>query len=52
MPCSIEHNRYVQQQLQQATSELSRQEQLALLRKLNEEADAHMKHWVSERDSR
>jgi protein-arginine kinase activator protein McsA len=43
MPCSIEHNRYVQQK--------SQQEQLAMLRTLNIEADEHMKQWVSERHS-
>ena len=51
MPCSMEHNRYVQQQLQQDTSGLSQQEQLALLRKLDQEADQHMRKWVSERGS-
>lgn len=51
MPCSMEHNRYVQQQLQEDTSGLSQQEQLALLRKLDEEADKHMKQWIKERDS-
>ena len=49
MPCSMEHNLYVQQQLQPNTSGLSRREQLALLRKLDREADEHMKRWVSER---
>jgi protein-arginine kinase activator protein McsA len=51
MPCSVEHNRYVQQQLQRDASGSSQQEQLVLLRKLDEEADEHMKQWVSERDS-
>ena len=51
MPCSMEHNRYVQQQLQPSISGLSQQEQLVLLRKLDKEADEHMKRWVSERDS-
>jgi len=51
MPCSMEHNRYIQQQLQRDESGLSQQDQLALLRKLDEEADKHMKQWVSERDS-
>ena len=49
MPCSVEHNRYLLQLLQRDTSGLSRQEQLALLRTLNEEADRHMKQWVSGR---
>ena len=51
MPCSMEHNRYVQQQLQQHTPGLSQQEQLVLLRKLDQEADKHMRKWVSERGS-
>jgi protein-arginine kinase activator protein McsA len=52
MPCSTEHNRYVQQQLQQDASGLSQREQLVWLRKLDREADEHMKQWVSERGSR
>ncbi len=52
MPCSMEHNRYIQQQLQGDASGLSQQEQLALLRKFDREADEHMKRWVSERGSR
>jgi len=48
MPCSMEHNRYVQAQLQHDASGLSQQEQLGLLRKLDREADEHMKRWVSE----
>jgi hypothetical protein len=47
----MEHNRYIQQQLQQEDSGLSEQEQLAALRTLNIAADKHMKQWVSERDS-
>ena len=52
MPCSMEHNRFVRQQLQSDASGLSQQEQLALLRKLDRDADEHMKRWVSERGSR
>lgn len=51
-PCSMEHNRYSQQQLQPDVSGLSQEEQLALLRKLDREADEHMKRWVAERGSR
>ena len=51
MPCSMEHNRYVQQQMQRDVSGLSQHQQLVLLRKLDEEADQHMKQWVSERGS-
>ena len=52
MPCSMEHNRYVQQKLRPDASGLSQQEQLDLLRKLDEQTDEHMKQWVSERGSR
>jgi hypothetical protein len=55
MPCSMEHSRYVQQQLQQQLQQeisiLSQHEQLILLRKLDEEADNHMRQWVSRRDA-
>jgi len=51
MPCSMEHNRYIQQQLQQDASGLSQQEQLAAPHILRDEADKHMKQWVSERGS-
>ncbi len=46
MPCSMEHNRFVQEQLQEDASGLSQQEQLALLRKIDREADEHMQRWV------
>jgi hypothetical protein len=52
MPCSLEHNRYIQQELGRASANLSQQEQLAALRTLNIAADKHMKQWVSERNSR
>ena len=51
MPCSMEHNRYIQQQLQRDASGRSQHEQLALLRTVNDEADKHMKQWVSDRGS-
>jgi len=51
MPCSMEHNRFLQQQLQPDASRLSQQEQLALLRKLDRDADEHMKKWVADRGS-
>jgi hypothetical protein len=51
MPCSLEHNRYIRQELERASPNLSQREQLAALRKLNIAADKHMKQWVSERDS-
>jgi hypothetical protein len=47
----MEHNRYIQEQLQRDASGLSQQEQLAALRTLDIAADEHMKQWVSERDS-
>jgi protein-arginine kinase activator protein McsA len=49
LPCSMEHNRYVQGQLRKGASGLSQEEQLTSLRQLNEEADQHMKQWVSGR---
>ena len=52
MPCLLEHNRYVQQQLQPDASGLSQRDQLGLLRKLGRDADAQMQQWVSERGSR
>jgi protein-arginine kinase activator protein McsA len=52
MPCSMEHNRYMQQRLQTLASGLSQQEQLDMLRKLDREANGHMKQWVSEGGSR
>jgi hypothetical protein len=47
----MEHNRYIQEHLQEDASGLSQEDQLALLRKLDGEADEHMRRWVSERDS-
>jgi DNA-directed RNA polymerase subunit RPC12/RpoP len=52
MPCSREHNRYTQQQLQRDASGLSQHEQLAFIRTVNDEADQHMKQWVLDRGSR
>ncbi|HWQ92811.1 MAG TPA: hypothetical protein VN673_14135 [Clostridia bacterium] len=51
LPCSMEHNRYIQQQLQQDASNLSQEEQLAMLQEVNREADEHMKRWVSKSGS-
>jgi hypothetical protein len=51
--CSMEHNRYVQQLTSQwNAAELSQEEQLTLIRKLDEDVDKHMKQWVSEESSR
>jgi hypothetical protein len=52
MPCSMEYHRFIQHQLSPDASGLSQQEQLAAIQRLLAGADAHMKQWVSERDSR
>ena len=53
MPCSMEYHRFLQQQLSPDGSGLSSQkEQPGVIQKLLDEADAHMKQWISERDSR
>lgn len=52
MPCSAEYHGFLHEQLSLEAAGLSQQEQLAVLRKLIEEADAHMRQWVSEKDSR
>jgi len=49
MPCSMEHNRFVQEQLRDDALELSQPEQLAMLRKIDRHADEHMRQWISER---
>ena len=51
MPCSMEHNRYVQERLQQDAFRLSPEEQLAWLRKLDKEVDEHMRHWITDTGS-
>ena len=51
MPCSMEYHRFIQQQLSPDAPGLSQQEQLTAIRRLLDEADAHMKQWVSERGS-
>jgi protein-arginine kinase activator protein McsA len=52
MPCFMEHNRYTQQQLRPDASGLSQEEQLALIQKINRDADIYMKQWVLDRGSR
>ena len=52
MPCSQEFLRYTQQELERAPQGLSQQEQMAVLGTLRDEAERHMKQWVSERESR
>jgi hypothetical protein len=49
MACSMEHNRYLQEHLQEDAPPVPPEEQVLLLRKLDEEADQHMKNWVSQR---
>lgn len=51
VPCSREHNRFVQGRLEHCPPEFGQQDQLAYLRKLDKEADEHMKRWVSDRSS-
>jgi protein-arginine kinase activator protein McsA len=51
IPCLMEHNRYIQRSLQRDASGLSQHEQLALIRTVNDDADKHMKQWVSDRGS-
>jgi hypothetical protein len=48
MPCSMEYNRYVQEQLEQADLSLSPEEQLNSLCTISREADEYMKRWVSQ----
>jgi len=52
LPCLMEHNRFIRQQMQREASGLPQPEQLALLRKINDETDRHMIHWVINRGSR
>jgi protein-arginine kinase activator protein McsA len=51
IPCSMEYHGFIQQHLSPEASSLSQQEQLTVIRKLLDEADAHMKQWVSEKGS-
>jgi hypothetical protein len=46
VPCSMEYHQFLQQQLSSAESGFSRLEQLAVIRKLLDEVDAHMKQWI------
>jgi len=52
MPGSMEYHRFIQRQLSPDASRLSQQEQLAVIRKVLDEVDVHMKQWISERGSR
>ncbi len=49
MPCTLEFQRYSQQQLEALPDGLSQPEQLDAIRALRDRADAHMKQWVSQR---
>jgi hypothetical protein len=52
LSCSQEYYRYMQQEIPTDRDGLSQQEQLAALQKFRDQADAHMRQWVSERGSR
>jgi protein-arginine kinase activator protein McsA len=52
MPCFMEHNRYIQRKLRSDASGLSQEEQLALIQKINGDADIYMKQWVLDKGSR
>ena len=52
VPCSNEHNRFIQQQMLDEKPNLTRQEQIAALRALRDQVDAHMKEWVSKKGSK
>jgi hypothetical protein len=52
MPCAQELHRFNRQELERAPKDLSQQEQMAALRTMRDEAERHMQHWVSQRDSR
>jgi hypothetical protein len=52
MPCSMEHNRYLRQQLQRVSSKLPHHEQMSSIRQINHDADTHMKQWVLDRGSK
>jgi protein-arginine kinase activator protein McsA len=49
--CNAEYHRFTQRALVSLPDGLSQERQLAEIRKLREEADAHMEQWVSERGS-
>ena len=49
VPCLMEHNRFIQEQLKQAAAGLSNQEQIALISTVNANADKHMKQWALNR---
>jgi hypothetical protein len=50
MSCTLEHDRYVTEQLPQLLKDAagkSHQQELDLLRQLNERADEHLKQWLA-----
>jgi protein-arginine kinase activator protein McsA len=49
LPCSNEHERYFHERMKQDISGLSEKEQLDLLRKLDDDADKHMRQWVAKK---
>lgn len=52
MPCAQELHRFNRQELERSPQDLSQQEQMAALRVVRDAAERHMKHWVSQKDSR
>jgi len=50
--CTYEFGRYWQQQLEHVPQDLPQQEQMVVIRALLDEAERHMRQWVSERGSR
>jgi hypothetical protein len=52
LPCLVEHNKFIRQQMQRNASGLPQPEQLAMLRRINDEADKYMMQWVLNSRSR
>ena len=52
MRCFNEFSRFCQQQLEHLPQDLPQQEQMVAIRALHDEADRHMRQWVSERGAR
>ncbi|HTY88715.1 MAG TPA: hypothetical protein VMB80_14705 [Candidatus Acidoferrum sp.] len=52
VPCSLEYQRYLQQELEAGPGDLTQQQQLDAIRKLRERANAHMRQWAAEGGAR
>ena len=50
--CMNEFGSFTQQLMERVTQDLPREEQVVAIRALLDEAERHMRQWVSERDSR